>query len=148
MVSGLNAILAKASGPLTVGVIQNSNAFSASVCDGAMAHIQATNGLTMAGSSIIVTQGALGDADRAQVKNVMDVMPDVLLVCGHSGGDVEDLSPYHTKPINRSIASTCFMFSFNHLVPLGYQARVPGDKSVSLPRRKSVWNPGAFRGGL
>jgi hypothetical protein len=45
----------------------------------------------MRGQELSVPQGALSDEDKANVATVADSMPDIILVCGHSGGDVEDI---------------------------------------------------------
>jgi len=90
MVSGLTALLALSAKPLTVSIIQNDNSFSSSVCNGAREFIDSTDGLTLV-SEGVVQRGALSEEDKVVVERVMTSEPTVVVVCGHSGGDVEDV---------------------------------------------------------
>lgn len=88
MTLGLQAVLSKASKPLTVGLIKNDDAFSASVAAGAVSYISSMDGLTL-GKEITVTKGALSENDLQEVSSIIAMKPDVIAVAGHSGGDVE-----------------------------------------------------------
>jgi len=92
MVGALTALLAKSEKPLRVALIQNDNGFSRSVCAGARDFIAKTqNLLAINDANVEVVRGAISDADKAQVTELMGMEPDVVAVCGHSGGDIEDV---------------------------------------------------------
>jgi len=92
MIPGLTALLAKTSAPLTVGMIQNDNSFSSSVCDGAVEYITDTHGLVgVPAAMVTVTRGDMTDDDKAAVSAAIAENPDIWVICGHSGGDVEDV---------------------------------------------------------
>jgi len=88
MTLGLQAILAKSSKPLTVGLVQNDNAFSDSVASGAATYINSTEGLTL-GAHVTVTRGAVTSDELAAVGSLIAMKPQIIAIAGHSGGDVE-----------------------------------------------------------
>lgn len=87
MASGLEALASKLGMGTTVAVIVNSNSFSASVKDGAVATINGNANLTqVAGSpfTITVAKAAITPTDVQTIVTAMATNPDVVAIAGHN----------------------------------------------------------------
>lgn len=86
LTSGLEAIDDAYDSVLQVALIQNSNSFSSTTCDGASTYIDGQAGLNV---SIRVTTSAQSDldseADQDLIASVIAAEPDVVGICGHNG---------------------------------------------------------------
>merc|ERR1719163_1649026 len=90
MATGLAALDAAANETLNVLLVENNNAFSKAVCDGANATIQAAAGLTLVDRIKFAEKTAPTDDELSLVVNTTATANvDVVAVCGHSGGFVE-----------------------------------------------------------
>jgi len=86
MTTGLNAVDGAYTKTLTAALIQNANAFSASVCAGANATIlEGGGGITVTSTTKLSEKASVPDADMAKIKAVIAEKPDIAVICGHNG---------------------------------------------------------------
>jgi len=84
--SGLLALDTAYDTVLEVALIQNSNAFSSSTCDGAASYIEGRDGLSLLTRVTTSAQYNLDIvADQFLVDSVISMEPDVVAICGHNG---------------------------------------------------------------
>jgi hypothetical protein len=72
---------------MTVGLIENNNGFSAGVCDGANATINAQSTLMHARTASLEVSSSgdtLSQNDVAMINGVIRAQPDIIVVCGHN----------------------------------------------------------------
>eukprot|EP00929_Paragymnodinium_shiwhaense_P047546 TRINITY_DN24111_c0_g1_i1.p1 TRINITY_DN24111_c0_g1~~TRINITY_DN24111_c0_g1_i1.p1 ORF type:complete len:804 (-),score=180.08 TRINITY_DN24111_c0_g1_i1:495-2906(-) len=86
MQTGLEAVDAAESGTVKVLLVENANAFSKAVCDGADALISSTAGLSKAARVAFSEMSSINATELAELKKLLDAhTPDVVAVCGHNG---------------------------------------------------------------